>query len=305
MPGRPAISGKALASCVLPWLACCVLFAAIDVETASSPARRGNGIMVSLVVGFLTVTLAVLGLIDIRRSRGRLRGRGFAIAGLTVIALTVPEYLVLVGLEKVRGARVSVQSAHNLLQQALALHAYADAKGTLPPAAVYGMDGRPLLSWRVLLLPYLGHEDLFRKFKLDEPWDSPHNLPLLANMPEVYAPPQGVATKEPHATFYQVFVGQGAAFEGKEGVRLSDFPDGRGDTFLVVEAGEAVPWTKPQDLPYAADRPLPRLGGISSYCVRAAMADTAVRLFQGEETSEEMIRARVTRNGGEQLRLAR
>jgi hypothetical protein len=68
---------------------------------------------------------------------------------------------------------------------------YHDAHGRLPPAVVYGKDGKPLYSWRVLLLPYLDEQELYQQFQLDEPWDSPHNLQLLPRMPGFYAPPSG------------------------------------------------------------------------------------------------------------------
>jgi hypothetical protein len=38
------------------------------------------------------------------------------------------------------------------------------------------------LSWRVKLLPYLEQDHLYRQFKLNEPWDSPHNQALLKEM---------------------------------------------------------------------------------------------------------------------------
>src|SRR5437016_5495874 len=103
----------------------------------------------------------------------------------------------------------------------LAMHNYQGVHCRLPPAVVYGRDGTPLLSWRVLVLPYLGQQDLYEQFHLDEPWDSPHNLQLLPKMPVLYAPPSGKTWKVPaYHTVCQVFVGKGAAFEGHEGLRL-------------------------------------------------------------------------------------
>src|SRR5207248_4615898 len=104
-------------------------------------------------------------------------------------------------------------------------------------------DGKALYSWRVLLLPFMEEKELYEQFRLDEPWDSPHNRPLLARMPLVYGPFKSGAVGEPYATFYQVFTGEGTAFEGKEGLRVpEDFPNGTSETFLIVEAGRAVPW---------------------------------------------------------------
>jgi hypothetical protein len=183
----------------------------------------------------------------------------------------------------------------------MALHSYHERHGRLPPAVVYGEDGAPLLSWRVLILPFLEQGELYKEFRLDEPWDGPHNKKLLARMPSVFTPFDGSSPPRPGTTFYQVFVGQGAAFEGRQGLRFrEDFPDGISNTVLIVEAGSAVPWTKPQDLPYGPDLPLPRLGGLFPGTFRAAFADGSVHTLP-QDTKEVTLRAAVTRNGGDQF----
>jgi hypothetical protein len=185
---------------------------------------------------------------------------------------------------------------------AMAMHTYKGAYGQLPPAVVYGEDGKPLLSWRVLILPFLEQDDLYRQFKLDEAWDSPHNLALLPRMPVDYAPPARKAAKlPPYHTICQVFVGKGTAFEGPEGLRIpEDFPDGTTQTLLVVEAGQAVPWTKPEDIAYDPDQPLPELCTLFKNLFRARMADASGRWFR-KSTSEATLRALITRNGGEEI----
>ena len=181
------------------------------------------------------------------------------------------------------------------------MHSYYDQHGRLPPAAVYGDDGTPLLSWRVLILPFIEQGELYRRFNLDEPWDSPHNIQLLPEMPHVFFPFDGSSPPEPHTTFYQVFVGKGAAFEGRVGLRLKeDFPDGTASTILIVEAGNAVPWTKPQDLIYGADLPLPELGGIFKDSFRVGFGDGSVRTVP-KEISEKSLRAAITRNGNDKF----
>jgi hypothetical protein len=113
----------------------------------------------------------------------------------------------------------------------------------------------------VLILPYLEQKGLYDEFKLDEPWDSAHNKKLLARMPAVFAAPNGIA-KAKHETFYQVFTGKGTVFDGKKGVSVVEITDGTSNTILIVEGGAAVPWTKPADLAYDANKPLPRIGGM-------------------------------------------
>jgi hypothetical protein len=228
-----------------------------------------------------------------------------------------PIFATLIELRPIFAAKMAlaaerVTSTNNLHQIALAMHIYHDRKGALPPAAIYSRDGKPLLSWRVAILPDLGEiapyrelklDQLYREFKLDQPWDSPHNQRLLARMPKVFAPPRG-ASREHYTTYYQVFHGNGAAFEGTRGVSLQDFPDGRANTLLVVEAGDPVPWTRPQDFTFSPDQPLPRLKGPfttkSFPFVLAAFADGSFHTIPSNG-SDTLLRALITRNGGEVL----
>jgi uncharacterized protein (TIGR03067 family) len=189
---------------------------------------------------------------------------------------------------------------------AAALLTHHAQKGGMP-AAIYSKDGKPLLSWRVAILPYLKYsvgEQLYREFKLDEPWDSPHNLKLLKWMPLIYAP-AGVKTKEPYTTFCQVFVGPGTAFEpGKTLLLDKDFPDGTALTILLAEAGTAVPWTKPDDLPYDPKADLPKLGGLHPDGFPIAMCNGSVR-WVSRPFDVRTFRLAVTRNDGQKIDLYR
>jgi hypothetical protein len=187
---------------------------------------------------------------------------------------------------------------------ALLLRIYQEQHGRLPPAALYGKDGTPLLSWRVLLLQYVEQGELYKQFKLDEPWDSPHNKTLLEKMPAVYADPSwGEGELLPYHTVSHVFVGKGAAFEGRQGLRVPhDFPDGPENTLLVVMAGKPVPWTKPEDLAYDPEGPLPDLRSGARSTFPVIMADGS-RLSVAKTTSEATLRAAITRNGGDNLGL--
>lgn len=193
------------------------------------------------------------------------------------------------------------EALQRLKRVANAFWAYYEDYGEFPPAALVRKDGKALLSWRVLLLPYLGEENLFRAFQLTEPWDSAHNRKLLARMPAVFAPagrPQG----EPHTTLWQVFTGPGTLFEGTGACQLHDIADGTSNTLLVVEAARPVPWTSPEDLPYDRKGPLPKLGRLFPGLFLFSTADGAV--YRGRRDFDaQTLRLAITRDDGMVLNL--
>jgi Protein of unknown function (DUF1559) len=213
--------------------------------------------------------------------------------------------------DNVRNASAREQLGERMTQILLAMHAYADKHNAhLPPSAIYSKDDKPLLSWRVALLPYLGHNDLYGQFNLDEPWDNPHNLALAAKMPDVYTLPSFFDDgNPPDTTYFQVFVGSGAAFEGRQGLHMPrDFPDGTSNTLLFALAQEPVLWTKPQDMPFTPNGPVPRLRSVkssphyraSSSYYRVMFADGSWRDIPATITDDEL-RVLITRNGGEPM----
>jgi RNA polymerase sigma factor (sigma-70 family) len=259
----------------------------------------------------------------------------------------------------------------NLKRIGLALVNYQAAEGRFPPAAIAGKDGKPLLSWRVAILPYLAdydgltREDLHKAFRLDEPWDSPHNKKLLERMPAVFASP-AAGGRETFMTVYRGFVSPatnevvgyqammmgmmgggggmmqamksmhagrvqepdsrvdenkavaagwrremggmmvagvpsihaGTFFRENRGVELSQITDGTSNTITVVEAAQAVPWTKPDDLPFAGNSPLPSMGGSMRDGFAALFADGRVRLLD-RRLDERILRCLITPSGGE------
>lgn len=204
-----------------------------------------------------------------------------------------------------RGMGDRAISSNNLKQIALAMHNYHSAHNGFPPSGLAGIqnrDGKPLLSWRVAILPYIEQEPLYRQFNLDLPWDHPHNKKLIAQMPKIYAAP-GITAKEPGLTNYQVFTGPGTVFEQRPGpirpanIRIQDIQDGTSNTLMVVEAAKAVIWTKPEDIVYDPKQPLPRLGGVYEDGFHAAFCDGSVRFLR--KLAEETLRALITRNGNE------
>lgn len=178
--------------------------------------------------------------------------------------------------ERVRLAAARVKSQNNLKQIALAFHIMADEKKGILPSDITDKNGKPLLSWRVAILPYLEQQNLFKQFRLDEAWDSDNNKKLLEKMPTIYAAPLG--TFEKGHTVYQSFSGIDTVMSGKP-VKIFTIPDGTSNTFMVIEAGDAVPWTKPADVAFDTKKPLPKLGGIFDGAFNVAMCDGSVRFI--------------------------
>jgi hypothetical protein len=195
------------------------------------------------------------------------------------------------------GPDAARQVALNLDRIGLAIHKHLMAHDAFPGSAVCDAAGKPLLSWRVAVLPYLGEGALYDEFRRDEPWDSPHNKKLLARMPTVYAVP-GDPSAARHETPFRAFAGERAAFPPPRpqkgavsaGRRLFDIVDGTSNTLAVAEAAGAVPWTKPDELACDPGKPLPRLGGRFRGGFHALFLDGRVR-FLPREIDEKTLRA--------------
>jgi hypothetical protein len=159
------------------------------------------------------------------------------------------------------------RSMNVLRQIGLSMHVYHDSYNTLPTQANYDKQNKPLLSWRVHLLPFMEQGGLYEEFRLNEPWDSDHNKKLIPRMPKIY---QGMnaALNEAGKTTFVALLGEGTVFgRGDKKLTLGDVAnaDGTSNTIAVVEADDdqAVIWTKPDDL--TIDKAKPRQGLGSRY----------------------------------------
>ena len=146
-------------------------------------------------------------------------------------------------------------------------------------------------------------EELYKQFRLDEPWDSEHNKPLAVKMPAVFKDPQ--SKLEPGMTVYQAVVGKGCVFEGVKGVKLAQCTDGTSRTagVIIVAPKNAVPWTKPDDWEFDRANPLKGLDNAESgRLIQAVFMDGHVEAFK-PTTDPNVVKAIFTRNGGERVQL--
>jgi prepilin-type processing-associated H-X9-DG protein len=218
------------------------------------------------------------------------------VAPVAVIGVLVA--LLLPAVQAAREAARRAQSMNNLKQIGLAMLNDENTRGTYPARANFDKQGKPLLSWRVHVLPYIEQNALYRQFHLDEPWDSEHNKKLIPLMPKLYANPSGMA--RPGMANYLAVCGKGLMFDGEKGRKVADITDGTSNTIMVVEADDdhAVIWTRPEDWQFDPQHPMAGLGHAHPGGFNALFADCSVRFIAGS-IDPATFQAMLTIAGGE------
>ncbi len=214
-----------------------------------------------------------------------------------------------------RGDTLRKYCKNNLKQIGLGLHCYHDVYGSFPPAVVVDSDGRPMHSWRVLILPFMDYQALYDKYQFDEPWDGPRNSLLHDQMPDVYGCPafaKGVAHDSlegqhlSRLTNYVAIVAPGAVFDGATPSALHEVCDPRDHTLAVAEVCQhAVNWLSPQDVTPAEfltdlRRSVSEANANHVDGLHTLRADGSVR-FVPHDLTVDTLNAAVSKNGGEQL----
>jgi hypothetical protein len=278
---------------------------------------QGNGMAVaSLVLGLVTICIGplagiiggVLGVMGLRKPSGK----GMAITG---IILSVAFSLVWIGglvflymKGKELGGRSA--SANNLKAIGIASHNFHDVHGELPPPYVRRPTeplGQPVtdldrrLGWRVNILPYLDTGNLWVRFKPEEPWDGPTNLPLSGTVVKDYA---DADTPADPTTRIRCFYDNGALFDTRSGrgVPIAGITDGTSNTILCVEGGEKVTWSRFQEYKFDPQGPLPPLGRADKDGFNVVLCDGQVKWIK-KSVDPAIVKALITRASGEVVTL--
>lgn len=247
---------------------------------------------------------------------------GFLVVGV-LVALLLPN------VSRSRPAARRSQCKYNLKQIGLALRGYHDAYGCFPPAYVADASGRPMHSWRVLILPYidksfLGNEaqSFHERYRFDEAWDGPNNRHLESNNEfRIFQCPSDSNNQASKSmTNYLAVIGPSAAWIGSEPTKVDDFPDGKSTTLHVVEvANSGIHWMEPRDLHFGQMTPSinskagqgissahgpvdgPGKGPQNGPGAFVLFVNGEVRYLSEAEMTSERLRALSTRNGGEEV----
>ena len=224
--------------------------------------------------------------------------------GIAVVCAGGLAILLIPAFSSAKGAARRAQCMNNVKQISLALRMYNYEHGCFPPAYLADENGRPMHSWRVLILPYIEEQTLYEQYNFDEPWDSPANQALAGRMPDVFRCPSD-EVNDGTQTSYAVIVGPDTVFPGAEPIKMAQIRDGTSNTLLVVEAsGSGINWLEPRDLD-AEEVSLfgvnsGNAGGIQSShagCANAALCDGSVHTLS-ESIDPEILRRLIDANDG-------
>ena len=193
-----------------------------------------------------------------------------------------------------RNAAKKTVSLNNMKQLVIAMLNYEDSFGRFPSSVLYKEGSPHPYSWRVALLPFLNQQALYDQYRFDEPWDSEANKKLLEIVVPVYQSP----ADDPASTnaSYFVLVGPQTVFSSVKGTKISDIRDGMSRTWMIVEAKRGIPWTKPEDITYDENKPLPAFGGWFPDIFQVAYCDGHIET-KNLDTEESLIRAAISKAG--------
>lgn len=231
-----------------------------------------------------------------------------ALAGGAWIVWAIVFYTLLPVLNDIGQLRNRTAGLNNLQRIAAALNSYADQYGSYPPSVVCDASGKPMHSWRVLILEHLGETSLYNQYDFNEPWDSPANSLLLSSRtPAVYVSPANQDGRAIGETNYFLITGQGTLFPPGGPLAPIDVKDGLDKTLLIVESdGNLIEWTQPVDIDSAKLNP--RIGATGSDTIGGTHSDGAAAVFADgspawlpNDLAPELLNALISPDGNEPI----
>ena len=229
--------------------------------------------------------------------QGDYRKFGYVIGGM-VAAITVPTIVIAIDANSASDSDLQYEDLNRGRQIGLAMQNFESSHRHFPPIADGAGEG---LSWRVHLLPFLEENDLYERFKLHEAWNSPHNIQLLEEMPDIYKSVSAASQPPKGKTLWMRPYGNGAFSASIEDeVTFEKIKDNGSDTIMVLQAGEssAVEWTRPRGYPFNPKDPGHGLRENKKLIVGFSDGSTA-RL--DVQISDAKLKAMLTRSGGEEV----
>ncbi len=210
--------------------------------------------------------------------------------------------LLLPAVQAAREASRRMSCSNNMKHIGLALHNYSAAHGSLPPAYTVDAQGRPLHSWRTLILPYMEQQALYDQIDLTKPWDDPVNQAAMQTAVPTYTCP---STDMPAiSTTYVAIVDPSGMMSGSTATKFRDTTDGLGNTILFTETDktQAVHWMEPQDIDMnsfmSVGDPSRRTSHVGGRHI--TLGDGAV-IFLTDSADPNLRKAMITRAGGETI----
>lgn len=227
--------------------------------------------------------------------------------GVLVVCGGILAALLLPAVQASREVARRAQCTNNLRQIGVALHMYHQTYGCFPPAYVADKNGKPMVSWRVLILPFLEQDGIYKQYKLNEPFDSPSNRRFANVMMPVFQCPSEAMT--PGNTSYVMIVGPRTISNGTGSRKMAEITDGTSNTIMIIEvANSGINWLEPKDLKFEDLAKMgagPGASGISSQhpgAVNVLMCDGSVRTVS-TYTAPQQLQAAATIDGNEPVTL--
>jgi prepilin-type processing-associated H-X9-DG protein len=214
--------------------------------------------------------------------------------------------LLLPAVQAAREAARRMQCSNNLKQIGLAMHTYYDVRQSLPPAYTVDKDGKPLHSWRVLILPYMEQTALYERIRLNEPWDSPYNSQFHDVMIPTFQCPSNSFVAPGANCCYTVVLGEHTAFPGAKPIGFAEVTDGLSNTILVAERLKPICWMDPTselvleeilDLECGINEDFEYLGSYHTGGINVVFGDGSVQ-FISETIDLETLKSMFIRDDG-------